>query len=118
MPPPYRRSPPHQATAQVYTMAPPAASPTAPVEAGAGPAGPPAPLVLPFRRLPSPEVAVWNRRPLHLLLDRLAFPLLALLSSEGARRLGLTPIDDERVLACLPHCQGLLLDVGCGPNHP
>jgi len=57
------------------------------------------------------------RSPLRLLLDRLAFPLLAVVSSERARRLGLTPIDDERVLACLPHCQGLLLDVGCGPNH-
>ena len=51
-----------------------------------------------------------------LLLDRLAFPLLAVISNDRARRLGLTPIDDERALACLPHCQGLLLDVGCGPN--
>lgn len=50
------------------------------------------------------------------LKDRLAFPLLAFMSTERARRVGLTPIDDERVLACLQLVRGRLLDIGCGPN--
>jgi SAM-dependent methyltransferase len=56
------------------------------------------------------------RSPLHLFLDRAAFPLVIFLTTEQARRLRLTPLDHERVEACLPHCGGLLLDVGCGPN--
>jgi SAM-dependent methyltransferase len=38
------------------------------------------------------------------------------LTTEQALRLHLTPLDHERVEACLPHCTGRLLDVGCGPN--
>lgn len=48
--------------------------------------------------------------------DRLCFPLLAFLSSEQARALGLTPIDEERVTMALRHCRGMLLDIGCGMN--
>lgn len=48
--------------------------------------------------------------------DRLCFPLLAFLSSERARALGLTPIDEERVAITLRRCRGLLLDIGCGTN--
>ncbi len=48
--------------------------------------------------------------------DRLCFPLLAFLSSEHARALGLTPIDEERVAMALGRCQGLVLDIGCGTN--
>ena len=48
--------------------------------------------------------------------DRLAFPMLALMSPETARRWGLTPLDDERTLACLRYARGRLLDIGCGPN--
>jgi hypothetical protein len=48
--------------------------------------------------------------------DRCCFPLLAFLSSEQARALGFTPIDEERVTIALRHCRGLLLDVGCGMN--
>jgi ubiquinone/menaquinone biosynthesis C-methylase UbiE len=48
--------------------------------------------------------------------DRLCFPLLAFLSSEHARGLGLTPIDEERVAIALGRCRGLLLDIGCGTN--
>ena len=48
--------------------------------------------------------------------DRLCFPLLAFLSSERARALGLTPIDEERVAITLGRCRGLLLDIGCGTN--
>ena len=53
----------------------------------------------------------WQR-----LKDRLAFPLLTVMSSERARSLGLTPVDDERLLACLRYARGRLLDVGCGKN--
>jgi len=56
------------------------------------------------------------RNRLRLLLDRAAFPLLVFLTTEQARRLHLTPLDQERVEACLPYCSGLILDVGCGPN--
>jgi len=48
--------------------------------------------------------------------DRLCFPLLAFLSSEHARRLRLTPIDEERVTTALGRCRGWLLDIGCGTN--
>ncbi len=48
--------------------------------------------------------------------DRLCFPLLAFLSSERTRALGLTPIDEERVAIVLGRCRGLLLDIGCGTN--
>ncbi len=48
--------------------------------------------------------------------DRSCFPLVAFLSSEGARSLGLTPLDDERRTAVLNRCRGLALDVGCGMN--
>jgi len=53
---------------------------------------------------------------MRLLLDRAAFPLVIFLTTEQAHRLHLTPLDDERVETCLPHCAGLLLDIGCGPN--
>ena len=48
--------------------------------------------------------------------DRFSFPLLIFLSSEQARALGLTPIDEERVAIALGRCRGLLLDIGCGTN--
>ena len=48
--------------------------------------------------------------------DRLYFPLLIFLSSDQARSLGLTPIDEERTGMALAHCHGLLLDIGCGTN--
>lgn len=48
--------------------------------------------------------------------DRLAFPLLAFISPERARGLGLTPVEDERLLVCLRYARGRLLDVGCGTN--
>jgi SAM-dependent methyltransferase len=48
--------------------------------------------------------------------DRMCFPLLAFLSSEHARALSLTPIDEERVAIALGRCRGLLLDIGCGTN--
>ena len=51
------------------------------------------------------------------LKDRLFFPLLAFLSTEQAHALGLTPLDDERIVAVLRHCRGLTLDIGCGANN-
>ncbi len=54
---------------------------------------------------------------LKTLLSRLAFPLLVLLSRDQTLRLGLTPIDDERVIQALKHVRGRLLDVGCGANN-
>ena len=56
------------------------------------------------------------RNRLRLLLDRAGFPLLIFLTTEQARRLHLTPLDHERIEACLPYCTGPLLDVGCGFN--
>ena len=38
------------------------------------------------------------------------------LSSDQARALHLTPIDEERMVTALAHCRGLLLDIGCGMN--
>lgn len=49
--------------------------------------------------------------------SRLAFPLLCLLSREQTLKLGLTPIDDERVIMALKHANGKVLDVGCGANN-
>lgn len=58
-------------------------------------------------RLPSPG---------RTLLSRLCFPVLALLSREQSLRLGLVPIDDERVIMALRRARGRVLDVGCGSN--
>lgn len=51
------------------------------------------------------------------LLSRIAFPLLCFLSREQTLRIGLTPIDDERVIQALKETRGKLLDVGCGANN-
>lgn len=52
-----------------------------------------------------------------VILSRVAFPLLSLLSREQTLKLGLTPIDDERVIIALKHTKGRLLDIGCGANN-
>ena len=51
------------------------------------------------------------------ILSRLLFPVLALISREQTLKLGLTPIDDERVIMGLKHTKGRLLDIGCGANN-
>jgi SAM-dependent methyltransferase len=57
------------------------------------------------------QVSVWQR-----LADHIFFPLNLWLSEETSFRLGLTPIDHERIRAVLPYCKGRLLDVACGKN--
>jgi len=51
------------------------------------------------------------------ILSRIAFPLLTLLSRDQTLKLGLVPIDDERVIMALKHAKGRLLDIGCGANN-
>ncbi len=55
--------------------------------------------------------------PLKSFLSRLAFPLLSVLSRESSLKIGLTPIDDERVIMALKNTEGRLLDIGCGANN-
>jgi len=50
------------------------------------------------------------------VLDHLLFPVNMWMSESASRRLGLTPLDHERIRAALPCCRGRLLDVGCGNN--
>jgi len=54
----------------------------------------------------------WRQR----LADHLLFPINIWLSEETSSRLGLTPIDHERVRMALRYCRGKLLDIGCGNN--
>lgn len=54
---------------------------------------------------------------LQTLLSRIAFPLLSVLSRESSLKLGLTPIDDERVIMALKVAKGRVLDIGCGANN-
>lgn len=51
------------------------------------------------------------------LISRVFFPLLSLLSREQSKKIGLTPIDDERVIVALKNAKGKTLDVGCGANN-
>lgn len=60
-------------------------------------------------------IAVPSR--LKTIASRLAFPFLCFLSREQTLRLGLTPIDDERVIIALKNVKGRALDVGCGANN-
>ena len=59
------------------------------------------------------QVPTWRKT----LASRAAFPLLSLLSREQSARLGLVPIDDERVIMALTHAKGRVLDIGCGANN-
>ena len=58
-----------------------------------------------------PEASLRQR-----LVDHLLFPLNIWLGEATAFKLGLTPIDHERVRMALRHCRGRLLDVACGNN--
>lgn len=57
-----------------------------------------------------------KRSMVKLFWDRSMFPVVVLLSSEAALRLGLTPLDEERIRYALPFIKGELLDIGCGEN--
>ncbi len=59
----------------------------------------------------TPRVSPWRR-----LADHVLFPLNMWLGTETSRKLGLTPIDHERVRMALPYCKGMLLDIACGNN--
>lgn len=61
------------------------------------------------------NIAIPSR--LKTLFNRIAFPLLSVLSREQSLKLGLTPIDDERVIMALKHSKGRVLDIGCGANN-
>lgn len=62
--------------------------------------------------IPIQEPSVFKRA-----ASRLSLPLLTLLSREQSLRLGLTPIDDERVIMALRYAKGRVLDIGCGANN-
>ncbi len=53
---------------------------------------------------------------LRRLADHVFFPVNMWLSEETSHRLGLTPIDHERIRFALPYCRGRLLDIACGNN--
>lgn len=55
--------------------------------------------------------------PLKVFFSRLALPILTLISRRQALNLGLTPIDDERVIRALKYTKGKALDIGCGSNN-
>lgn len=54
---------------------------------------------------------------LKTFLSRCALPLLSLISREKTLDIGLTPIDDERVIMAMKHAKGRALDIGCGANN-
>lgn len=51
------------------------------------------------------------------LLSRIALPVLSLLSREQTLKIGLTPLDDERVIMAMKYAEGKVLDIGCGANN-
>lgn len=52
-----------------------------------------------------------------MLASRLMLPVLSVLSREQSLKLGVTPLDDERVIMALKHAEGKVLDIGCGANN-
>lgn len=55
--------------------------------------------------------------PVKTFVSRIFFPLLSVLSRDQSLKIGLTPIDDERVIMALKHTKGKVLDIGCGANN-
>ncbi len=51
-----------------------------------------------------------------LFLDRLFFPLIVLMPDKVCLKLGLTPVDEERIIKVQEHITGRFLDIGCGTN--
>lgn len=62
-------------------------------------------------------IPIKQPRAARTFMSRLFFPVLSLLSREQSLKLGLVPIDDERVIMALRHAKGKALDVGCGANN-
>ena len=62
-------------------------------------------------------IPICQPRNIKKILSRIFLPILSLLSREQSLKIGLTPIDDERVIIALRHVKGRLLDVGCGANN-
>ena len=54
---------------------------------------------------------------LKVIKSRVCLPLLSFLSRNKSLDLGLTPIDDERVIVALKNAKGRTLDIGCGANN-
>ena len=50
------------------------------------------------------------------LTDLVAFPLRCLISDDANERIGLTSLRHERCAFTARHCEGHVLDVGCGTN--
>ena len=50
------------------------------------------------------------------IMNFVFLPLRVILKPEPVRKLGLTPIVDERHKIVLSHVNGKLLDIGCGEN--
>ena len=48
--------------------------------------------------------------------DRIAFPIICLISADQALRQGFTPLDAERMIYTLEYVEGKILDIGCGEN--
>jgi len=57
-----------------------------------------------------------KRKFLRFILDRLSFPILICLDYKTSKKIGLTPIDEERSYACLKYAKGKALDIGCADN--
>jgi len=57
-----------------------------------------------------------KRSPFQFFTDRFFFFLICLIPSKATRRIGLTPLDEERLIYAFRYLKGKVLDVGCGDN--
>lgn len=48
--------------------------------------------------------------------DRIAFPIICIISADKTLRWGFTPLDAERMIYVLKYVEGRILDIGCGEN--
>lgn len=52
-----------------------------------------------------------------LIKDFLGLPFIFILSNDVVERMGLTSLRMRRLQACLDHCTGKVLDIGCGEGN-